>query len=251
MNDNNKNIRRESKRSTRKEGNTSEINETEQIMKQLDLLSFTEDKSFEDPTIFQKSRSNFRHGTKELLNNYYLNIEPQNQIPEEKNIIIENKNYKINNEYKDKKEILKLKIDNILTTLRLSDIKINIKYYGFLFRFKDYFKDNMLIINYYSLFNGVFELIIVLLFDIKKENEKNETNNNKNNKNGIILKLEKEINFKEKQIGELLNKLKIEQEKVEKSAKDNNNELANLKKENKELYYQISLYKNHIKNRYK
>jgi hypothetical protein len=63
----------------------------------------------------------------------------------------------------------------------------------------------------------------------------------------MILKLEKELNYKDKQIGELLNKLKIEEEKVKKNSKDNTNELVILKRENRELYYQLSLYKNHIK----
>ena len=248
MNNNDKkkiNIRNASKKSTRKECNNSEINDTEQIMNQLELLSFTDDKSFEDQTLFQKSRSNFKHGTKELINNYYLNIQPENQIPEEKVITNTNKNYKDNSNYKDKKEILQLKVDNILTTLRLSDNKINVKYYGFLFRFKDYFRDNLLL-NYHSQFNDLFDLIIELLFVIKKDNEKNE-GNNKNNKNGIILKLEKEVSYKDKQIGELLNKLKTEEQKIQKNSKDNNNELNALKKEIRELYYQISLYKNHIK----
>ena len=245
-NSNKINIRKTSKRSTRKECNDSEINETEALMNQLNLLSFSEDKSFEDQTLFQKSRSNYKHGTKELLNNFYSNNQPNNIIPEEKEKRINN-NHNENIEYNDRKEILKLKLDNILTTLKLSDIKINNKYYCSIFKFKDYFRDNILILNYYSHFNDLFDIIIELLFVIKKENEKNEMNNNKNNKNGIILKLEKEINFKEKQIGELLNKLKIEQEKVEKNSKENCNELNMLKKENKELCYQLSLYKNHIK----
>ena len=40
--------------------NDSEMNETEAIMNQLELLSFTEDKSFDDPTLLQKSKSNIR-----------------------------------------------------------------------------------------------------------------------------------------------------------------------------------------------
>ena len=48
--------------------NDSEMNETEAIMNQLELLSFTEDKSFDDPTLLQKSKSNIRNGNKELIN---------------------------------------------------------------------------------------------------------------------------------------------------------------------------------------
>ena len=262
MNNNNK-IRKDSKRSTRKE-NSDLINETEAIMKQLEQLSFSEDKSFDDPTSFQKSRINVKNGTKELINTLFSNIPKQNSNDINKindtnffnsninslinNNINNNKYYVENIEFNDKKEILNLKLENILSTLRLSDIKINIKYYSSLFKFKDYLKDNNLIINCYPQLNDLFNIIIELLFIIKKEYEKNEMNNNhKNNKNGKIMKLEKEINYKDKQIGELLNKLKIEQQKSQRNLKDNSNELNALKKENRELYYQLSVYKNQIK----
>ena len=57
----------------KKEINNSEINDTEALMNQLDLLSFTEDKSFDDLTLFQKSKSNIKTTNKELINNFYLN----------------------------------------------------------------------------------------------------------------------------------------------------------------------------------
>jgi len=248
MNDNKK-IRKASKRTTKKE-NSDVINETEAIINQLELLSFTEDKSFDEPTSFHNSKYTLKHGgTKELINNFYSTIPQQNQKKPE---IINNYNEKKNNihskENDDRKELLQIKLDNILTTIRLSEIKINIKYYNSLLKFKDYFKDNIFVFNNFHYFNDLFNIIIELLFVIKKEYEKNEMgNNNKNNKNGIIMKLEKEINYKDKQIGELLNKLQIEQQKVEKSSKDNINELISLKKENRELNNQISLLKNHIK----
>ena len=147
----------------------------------------------------------------------------------------------------NKKDILKLKIDNILTSLRLLDIKVNSKYYNSIIKFKNYLKDEILLTNYFEHFNDLFNLIIELIFIIKKEEEKNDLNNRNNQKNGIILKLEKEINNKNRQIELLLNKLKVEQQKVQKNSKDNNNELVVLQKENKELYYQLGLYKNYIK----
>ena len=244
----NKKIRVSSKRTTKKE-NSEVINETEAILNQLELLSFTEDKSFDEPTSFRNSKYTLKHGgTKELINNFYSNIPQQNQKKVEKiNNNNENKNNIPNKECDEKKELLQIKLDNILTTIRLSEIKINIKYYNSLLKFKDYFKDNAFISNNFHHFNDLFNVIIELLFVIKKEYEKNEMNNNKNNKNGIIMKLEKEINYKDKQIGELLNKLQIEQQKVEKNSKDNINELISLKKENRELNSQITLFKNHIK----
>ena len=248
----NKKIRKTSKRTTKKE-NSEVINETEAIINQLDLLSFSEDKSFDEPTSFHNSKYTLKNGgTKELINNFYSNIPQQNQSQsQKKSEKINNYNEKKNNiqhkEYDEKKELLQIKLDNILTTIRLSEIKINIKYYNSLLKFKEYFKDNIFISNNFYHFNDLFNIIIELLFVIKKEYEKNEMSNNKNNKNGIIMKLEKEINYKDKQIGELLNKLQIEQQKIEKNSKDNINEMISLKKENRELNSQITLFKNHIK----
>ena len=230
----------------KKEINNSEINDTEALMNQLDLLSFTEDKSFDDLTLFQKSKSNIKTTNKELINNFYLNALhlKENDIKSYINTdCIENKENNENN----KRDTLKLKVDNILTSLRLLEIKVNTKYYNSIAKCKNYLKDEFLLSNYFEPFNDLFNLIIELIFIIKKESEKNEMNNIKNQKNGLILKLEKEINNKDKQIEGLLNKLKVEQQKAQKNSKDNNNELIILQKENKELYYQLGLYKNYIK----
>ena len=230
----------------KKEINNSEINDTEALMNQLDLLSFTEDKSFDDLTLFQKSKSNIKTTNKELINNFYLNALhlKENDIKSYINTdCIENKENNENN----KRDTLKLKVDNILTSLRLLEIKVNTKYYYSIVKCKNYLKDEFLLSNYFEPFNDLFNLIIELIFIIKKESEKNEINNIKNQKNGLVLKLEKEINNKDKQIEGLLNKLKVEQQKAQKNSKDNNNELIILQKENKELYYQLGLYKNYIK----
>ena len=229
----------------KKELNNSEINETDFIMNQLELLTFTEDKSFDDPTLLQKSRTNIKNGNKELINNLYLNIQKENESKSNNYLNIESIEY--NGDYNNKKDILKLKIDNIITSLRLLEIKVNNKYYISILKFKNYLKDENLLTNYFEHFNDLFNLIIELIFIIKKEIEKTDINNIKNQKNGIILKLEKEINNKDKQIEGLLNKLKVEQQKVQKNSKDNNSELIILQKENKELYYQLGLYKNYIK----
>ena len=225
--------------------NNIDFNETELIMNQLELLSLTEDKSFDDPTILQKSKNNIKNGNKELINNFYSNI--QNIKENKSNHYINIESIEYNENDSDKKEILKLKIDNIITSLRLLEIKVNYKYYNSIIKFKNYLKDEILLNNYFEHFNDLFNLIIELIFIIKKETEKNELNNRNNQKNGIVLKLEKEINNKDKQIEGLLNKLKVEQQKSQKNSKDNNNELVILQKENKELYYQLGLYKNYIK----
>ena len=114
----------------KKEINNSEINDTEALMNQLDLLSFTEDKSFDDLTLFQKSKSNIKNKNKELINNFYLNALHLKENDIKSYIIntdcIENKENNENN----KRDTLKLKVDNILTSLRLLEIKVNNKYYN-------------------------------------------------------------------------------------------------------------------------
>ena len=244
--DENKNENKNNNNNLKKVINDSEMNETEAIMNQLELLSFTEDKSFDDPTLLQKSKSNIRNGNKELINNFYSNIQNIKENETKDFINMQSMEYNSGND-NNKKNILKLKIDNILTSLRLLDIKVNSKYYNSIIKFKNYLKDEILLTNYFEHFNDLFNLIIELIFIIKKEEEKNDLNNRNNQKNGIILKLEKEINNKNRQIELLLNKLKVEQQKVQKNSKDNNNELVVLQKENKELYYQLGLYKNYIK----
>ena len=220
--------------------NIPEINETDILMKQLDQLSITEDKSFDELFSFQKNKSNNNfQGSNDLIDNFYLNLQKQNSKDNSKI----NSNYKENIEYNEKKELLKLKLDNILSSLRLSEFKINIKYYNSLLRFNDYFEDNILLSNYYGQFNDLFNIIIELLFIIKKENEKNESKN-KNYKNANVIKLEREINNKQRQIDDLLDKLKIEKLK---NLQNNSNELAILRKENNELFHQISIYKKQIK----
>ena len=225
--------------------NSPEINETDLLMKQLDQLSLTEDKSFDDPFSFKKN--NITHQTSgDLIENFYLNMDQQPKESKEKDITKITFNSIDNIGNNGKKEILKLKLDNILTSLRLSDIKLNIKYYGSLLKFNDYFKDSKLINNYYEQINDLFNIIIELIFVIKKESEKNESNN-KNNKNLTIAKLEKALIYKDSQIKDLINKLKVEKQNLNKFTKDYNNELSVLKKENNELYFQISVYKEQIK----
>jgi hypothetical protein len=92
--------------------NDSEMNETEAIMNQLELLSFTEDKSFDDPTLLQKSKSNIRNGNKELINNFYSNIQNIKENETKDFINMQSMEYNSGND-NNKKDILKLKIDNI------------------------------------------------------------------------------------------------------------------------------------------
>ena len=180
--DENKNENKNNNNNLKKVINDSEMNETEAIMNQLELLSFTEDKSFDDPTLLQKSKSNIRNGNKELINNFYSNIQNIKENETKDFINMQSMEYNSGND-NNKKDILKLKIDNILTSLRLLDIKVNSKYYNSIIKFKNYLKDEILLTNYFEHFNDLFNLIIELIFIIKKEEEKNDLNNRNNQRN--------------------------------------------------------------------
>ena len=127
-NTHNNNIIMTNKNNIKKDLNNSEMNETEVIMNQLELLSFTEDKSFDDPTLtlLQKSKINTKSGNKELVNNFYMNIQNLKDIENKSNNLINLESIEYKVDYNDKKDVLKLKLDNILTSLRLLEIKVNI-----------------------------------------------------------------------------------------------------------------------------
>ncbi len=92
--------------------NNSDANETEVIMNQLELLSFTEDKSFDDPTLFQKSTINNKNGNnKELINNIYSNAQNSKEDESSINNYINIENIEVNMNYNSKKNVLKLKLD--------------------------------------------------------------------------------------------------------------------------------------------
>ena len=89
----------------------------------------------------------------------------------------------------------------------------------------------------------ILDFIIDILNSIKSN--KNKSNYKVGNEK-IILKLKNEIKGKEKQIGEIINNSKLEQEKLKEIINTHNIDLANLKKENKEMLNKISNYQKQI-----
>jgi hypothetical protein len=89
----------------------------------------------------------------------------------------------------------------------------------------------------------ILDFIIDILNSIKSN--KNKSNYKVGNEK-IILKLKNELKGKEKQIGEIINNSKFEQEKLKEIINTNNIDLANLKKENKEMLNKISNYQKQI-----
>ena len=93
--------------------------------------------------------------------------------------------------------------------------------------------------NLHETINQILDFIIDILNSIKSN--KNKSNYKVGNEK-IILKLKNELKEKEKQIGEIINNSKFEQEKLKEIINTNNIDLANLKKENKEMLNKISNY---------
>ena len=89
----------------------------------------------------------------------------------------------------------------------------------------------------------ILDFIIDILNSIKSN--KNKSNYKVGNEK-IILKLKNELKEKEKQIGEIINNSKLEQEKLKEIINTHNIDLANLKKENKEMLNKISNYQKQI-----
>ena len=97
--------------------------------------------------------------------------------------------------------------------------------------------------NLHETINQILDFIIDILNSIKSN--KNKSNYKVGNEK-IILKLKNELKGKEKQIGEIINNSKFEQEKLKEIINTNNIDLANLKKENKEMLNKISNYQKQI-----
>ena len=120
-----------------------------------------------------------------------------------------------------KKDLNKI-LNNYIINLKESEIKNN---------------------NLYEPINELLDFINELLISIQNHSLKS---NNKIGNEKIILKLQNEIKEKDKEIGELMNKMNLEKNKLEDSFKSNNVEIINLRKSNKELYNKLQNCQKHI-----
>ncbi len=157
-----------------------------------------------------------------------------NKLPSINENINENKNYDNENELGD---IINKKIENIIS------IKKDIKYIDN--KIKKDLNNIMDIINkeisnnkLLQPINELLDFIIDILNTVKNTKDKN-SNNNKVGNEKIILKLQNELKEKDKEIGEIINKMNSEKNKLENSFKSNNTELLNLRKQNKDLTNKI------------
>ena len=108
---------------------------------------------------------------------------------------------------------------------------------------------NILLVNKNNIDNLYESLIQILDFIIDILNSFKINRNKSNNKIGnekIILKLKNELKEKEKQIGEIINNSKFEQDKLQDIINTNNIDITNLKKENKEMLNKLSIYQKQL-----
>ena len=97
--------------------------------------------------------------------------------------------------------------------------------------------------NLYESLIQILDFIIDILYSFKINRNKS---NNKIGNEKIILKLKNELKEKEKQIGEIINNSKFEQDKLQDIINTNNIDITNLKKENKEMLNKLSIYQKQL-----
>ena len=260
-----------------------ESHESEDILKKLDNLNFSEETSFEMPQkIFEplaqnnsnpiniNNKKNKEKNKNEKLSKYDLISDNNNNKEENKNDLyynsynnpINEENYKendsngqLNNNIITKKEITEITLKEKLNSICLS-------LQGYTLKPKCYENLNNFIPcltkiskELYQPFDLVLDVFIELLYRMKEEfNVKENLIQKLNNISVIndgydkkILKLKKEIKDKDKEIGSLINKITFEKDKIKDNSKSKILEINSLKKENHTLNNRINLYKNKIR----
>ena len=252
--------------------------ESEDILKKLDNLNFSEETSFEMPQkTFEPLTQNIPKQKDKKINNN--NIKEKEKLSKE-DLITENKddhniykddiNYNNinnidndnndqfllnNNNENNKKELteytLKEKLNRICLSLQGYTLKP--KCYENLNNFIQYLPK--ISKELYQPIDSIFDVFIELLFRMKEEFNVKENLIQKLNNLSVIndgydkklLKLKKEIKDKDKEIGSLINKMTFEKDKIKDNSKSKILEINSLKKENQNLNNRLTLYKNKIR----
>jgi len=197
-----------------------------------------------------------------VRNNSYINYINYNKLNiknEELPIINENINLpsileNVNkNENKDNKEnkitigIINEKIENIIILMKdMKEIDKKLKKKDLNKILSNYIlnlKESEIKNNLYDPINELLDFINELLLSIQNHSLKS---NNKIRNEKIILKLQNEIKEKDKEIGELMNKMNLEKKKLEDNFKSNNIDIINLRKSNKDLTNKLKNCQKHI-----
>ena len=241
----------------------SKNQESDDIFKQLAEITISDDKSFESPFILNNSQIMF----------YDYKID-MNQIAKENNISVTPSAIKEVNKIKGEKEKrknymkevlsrkkniennaekLSQKLNIICSSITYSNIYL--KQLDILMKFTKYIDDKLMVLYYYEPIDELFDIITELIYIIQKHKTSNELlanelqdfkHNNKVCNEKILMRLQKKILDKDKEIIELNNKLKKQNGGESCNCNKNNSELNGLKQENKELYCKLSTYRNQV-----
>ena len=228
--------------------------DSDDILRQISQISQSDDKSFDSPVVFTKTRT--------LFHDYNIDI---NQIAKDNYVFPFDKfeeSYK-NTKYSkesctsdinenellinNKQFTLNQKLKYLCSVIQISNI--NIRKYDDLRQFNKYLKDKNSILNVFEPINILFDIINELIFVIQKELRNNDIlmkelkrfKYNKCENEKQIYKLKMSIKNKDKELNDL------RMLKNDEYYKYNLNEINELKNENKELYKKINTYKLQIK----
>ena len=259
--------------------------ESEDILKKLDNLNFSEETSFEMPQkVFEPlaEKNPMPINNNNMINNYNKRDNKENEKLSKYDLITEirdenkifgndgslnnlgNSNEIVNNQdlllneeknIERKKELteysLKEKLNRICISLQGYTLKP--KCYENLTNFIPYLPK--LTKELYQPIDSIFDVFIELLYRMKEEFNVKENLIQKLNNLSVInegfdkklLKLKKEIKDKDKEIGSLINKITFEKDKIKDNSKTKILEINSLKKENQTLNNRLTLYKNKIR----
>ena len=264
-------IEKETKKNQRNIKNFDQNNED--ILKQLAEITLSDDKSFESPIIMDSSKTLFYDykidlkqmakdnnitstpsAVKENFDKKKVESEKQNKYMKD---ILEQKNNVENNSSR-----LSQKLNNICSSITSSNIYL--KQFDILMQFTKYIDDRLFVLYYFEPINELFDIISELIYIIQKQLTSNELLSNElqnykcNNKicnEKVLMRLQKKILDKDKEIIELNNKLKNYEsddkinggiDGLTKNFSDAHLEINGLKQENKELYNKLNTYRNHV-----
>ena len=228
--------------------------DSDDILRQISQISQSEDKSFDSPVVFTKTRALFHDYNIDInqiaKDNYvfpfdkYEESYKNSKYTKESGTLDMNENEILIN---NKQFTLNQKLKYLCSVIQISNI--NIRKYDDLKQFNKFLEDKNSILNVFEPINILFDIINELIFVIQKELRNNEMlmkelkrfKYNKNENEKQIYKLKMSIKNKDKE----LNDLRIL--KNDEYYKYNLNEINELKNENKELYKKINTYKLQIK----
>ena len=247
--------------------------DNEDVLKQLAEITMSDDKSFESPIIMDSSKTifyDYKIDLKQMAkdNNVPLTPSATKEKPDKNKLENEKQKKYMKDVLEQKNNVeknsgrLNQKLKNICSSITYSNIYL--KQFEILMQFTKYIDDRLFVLYYFEPINELFDIISELIYIIQKQLTSNEllTNelqnykcNNKICNEKILMRLQKKILDKDKEIIELNNKLKNYDysdkinnglESLSKNYSDVHLEINGLKQENKELYNKLNTYRNKV-----